>query len=242
MRLQAVNDWPVSYVFSSNAEEVLERVEWPEEWPYTEDDFGRQDESSDTYFYNSPRLVTHVDDSFIGELKKYYAKVFPTYPGGRILDMCSSWLSHYPEEKTWSEVSITGMNEEELKRNQQADNFTVRNLNYEPELPYPDEHFDIVTCTVSFDYLSKPLEVMKEVARVLKPGGTVILSTSNRCFPTKAVNIWLRTGDLEHVLIYASYMHYARAFEPPKAPPPNRARDVVRIVGLAPRVRLIVAP
>lgn len=30
------------------------------------------------------------------------------------------------------------------------------------------------------------LEVMKEVGRVLKPGGMVILSTSNRCFPTKA--------------------------------------------------------
>ena len=46
--------------------------------------------------------------------------------------------------------------------------------------------FDIVTCTVSFDYLCKPLEVMKEVGRVLKVGGMVILSTSNRCFPTKA--------------------------------------------------------
>jgi 2-polyprenyl-3-methyl-5-hydroxy-6-metoxy-1,4-benzoquinol methylase len=32
-------------------------------------------------------------------------------------------------------------------------------------------------------------QVMKEVGRVLKPGGMVILSTSNRCFPTKASSL-----------------------------------------------------
>ena len=42
-----------------------------------------------------------------------------------------------------------------------------------PVLPYEDGSFDIVTCTVSFDYLTKPLAVMKEIARVLSPGGQV---------------------------------------------------------------------
>lgn len=109
------------------------------------------------------------------------------------------------------------MNEYELKENKQADDYTVRNLNIIPELPYESGSFDIVTCTVSFDYLNKPLQVMKEVARVLKPGGMVILSTSNRCFPTKAVSIWLQTKDVEHCLIYGSYMHYTGSFEPPEA-------------------------
>ncbi|CAK9026584.1 unnamed protein product [Durusdinium trenchii] len=193
------------------------QVRWPEEWPYTEADFARQDESTDTGFYTHPRICTHVDDNFIATLNKHYGKVFPTYPNARILDLCSSWISHYPTEKTWSHVSITGMNEYELQQNKQADDYTVRDLNENPKLPYEDSSFDIVTCTVSFDYLCKPLEVMKEVGRVLKPGGMVILSTSNRCFPTKAVNIWLQTGDLEHVLIYGSYMHYSSVFERPEA-------------------------
>jgi len=39
---------------------------------------------------------------------------------------------------------------------------------------------------------------------------------SNRCFPTKAFNIWLRTNDLEHVFIVGSFFHYTEGvFEPP---------------------------
>jgi len=109
------------------------------------------------------------------------------------------------------------MNEFELKNNRQADDYAVRNLNAVPELPFETASFDIVTCTVSFDYLNKPLEVMKEVGRVLKPGGSVILSTSNRCFPTKAVKIWLNTNDMEHILIYGSHIHFSAMFEPPES-------------------------
>ena len=32
-------------------------------------------------------------------------------------------------------------------------------LNAVPKLPYPDGSFDVVTCVVSFDYLTRPLEV-----------------------------------------------------------------------------------
>jgi len=199
------------------APEALQKVQWPSEWPYTAEDFSRQDETDDEIFYIQPRLCTHVSDGFIATLRGHYAEEFKKYPGARILDICSSWISHYPEEKTWSHVSITGMNEYELDKNKQADDYTVGDLNSSPRLMYDDASFDIVTCTVSFDYLNKPLEVMREVNRVLKPGGLVILSTSNRCFPTKAVNIWLRTGDIEHCLIYGSYMHYAGGFEQPVA-------------------------
>eukprot|EP00439_Symbiodinium_sp_Y106_P082559 s117_g22.t1 len=211
---KAKGGWPGSFVVAGDAPELLRKVQWPAEWPYTEADFARQDESSDNGFYSQPRICTHVDDALLnwdGESLEGASTFF------NLVDICSSWISHYPTEKTWSHVSITGMNEYELAQNKQADDYTVRDLNDNPKLPYDDSSFDIVTCTVSFDYLNKPLEVMKEVGRVLKPGGMVILSTSNRCFPTKAVNIWLQTGDLEHVLIYGSYMHYAGSFEEPEA-------------------------
>ena len=44
-------------------------------------------------------------------------------------------------------------------------------LNVKPTLPFADASFDYVTCVVSFDYLTQPLAVMKEVQRVLRPGG-----------------------------------------------------------------------
>ena len=87
----------------------------------------------------------------------------------------------------------------------------------DPTLPFADDSFDIVTNVVSIDYLTQPVEICKEVARVLKPGGAAMFALSNRCFPTKAVNIWLRTNDLEHVFIVGSYFHYSSMFQKPSA-------------------------
>jgi ubiquinone/menaquinone biosynthesis C-methylase UbiE len=40
------------------------------------------------------------------------------------------------------------------------------------ELPFDNDSFDVVLCSVSVDYLTRPMGVFKEVHRVLKPGGT----------------------------------------------------------------------
>jgi len=39
-----------------------------------------------------------------------------------------------------------------------------QDLNVDPKLPFPDESFDVVTCVVSVDYLTRPLEVFKEAS------------------------------------------------------------------------------
>ena len=102
------------------------------------------------------------------------------------------------------------MNADELKANKQLTSFFVKDLNQDPSLPmFPQNKFDVVTNAVSVDYLVKPLPVFKEMYRVLKPGGRAIMSFSNRCFPTKVINIWLRTDDQEHVEIVANYFHFA---------------------------------
>ena len=77
------------------------------------------------------------------------------------------------------------MNEEELARNPVLTEFAVQDLNSSPKLPYADNSFDVITNAVSVDYLNKPIEVFKEMHRVLKPGGRAVMSFSNRCFPTK---------------------------------------------------------
>ena len=80
------------------------------------------------------------------------------------------------------------MNGLELGFNDQlTGGFETRDLNDDPTIPYPDESFDIVTCVVSIDYLVQPVEVLKEIHRVLRPGGRVVISQSNRCFPSKAI-------------------------------------------------------
>jgi ubiquinone/menaquinone biosynthesis C-methylase UbiE len=105
------------------------------------------------------------------------------------------------------------MNEDELKKNPILTDYAVRDLNEDATLPYEDNTFDVVTNAVSVDYLTKPLEMMKEVHRVLKPGGLAVMSFSNRCFPTKAVSVWTATGDLDHIWIVGAYFHFAGGFQ-----------------------------
>uniref|UniRef100_A0A6N2N2T6 Methyltransferase type 11 domain-containing protein n=1 Tax=Salix viminalis TaxID=40686 RepID=A0A6N2N2T6_SALVM len=154
-------------------------------------------------FYDAPRFVTHIDDPAIAALTKYYSKVFPpsNTPGICILDMCSSWVSHFPKGYKQACIVGLGMNEEELKRNPVLTEYVVQDLNLNPKLPFEDNSFDVISNAVSVDYLAKPIEVFKEMCRILKPGGLAIMSFSNRCFWTKAISIWTSTGDADHVMI-----------------------------------------
>jgi ubiquinone/menaquinone biosynthesis C-methylase UbiE len=77
------------------------------------------------------------------------------------------------------------MNEQEMSKNPVLREYAVQNLNQDPMLPFSDISFDYVLCVVSIDYLVKPREVLQEALRVLKPGGKLVLSFSNRCFPSK---------------------------------------------------------
>lgn len=133
-------------------------------------------------------------------------------------------------------ISATGMNALELKANDQLTDFAPKNLNIEAKLPYDDASFDVVTCVVSIDYLIEPIEVLKEVNRVLKPGGKVIISQSNRCFPSKAIAMWLQMNDRQHLELINGYLKFAggfkdvKAFDITAAEGPNEYRDPMFIV------------
>ncbi|CAL1168722.1 unnamed protein product [Cladocopium goreaui] len=147
-------------IANSPVSEALKEPKWPEKWPYTAADFRRQDESDDQGFYNAPRFVTHIDKDAIDSIRNFYALQFAEAPQGEysVLDICSSWISHYPEDLKAKRVAITGMVEEELAANKQATEHAVADLNKNPKLPYGDGEFDFVTNVVSMDYLVKPQE------------------------------------------------------------------------------------
>jgi len=191
-------------------------------WPYTASDFLRQDPTSDTSFYASPRFVTHIDDHAIAALKEYYSTVLPRR--GRILDFCSSWISHCPpaieEAVQRGELRVVGMglNARELEANTvlEKEGKIVRDLNEVPDLGVgvsggdaEDGLFDAATCVVSIDYLTKPLEVLKSLATVMKLGASVHLVVSNRCFPTKAVRRWLMVDEEERLRMVGDYLYFA---------------------------------
>lgn len=169
--------------------------------------FRRQDERDDSTFYDQPRKVVHIDDHAIGALQRLYADVVP--PGGHLLDLMSSWRSHLPASLRPTWVDGLGMNADEMADNPQLDDFVVQNLNQNPSLPYADDTFDAAMCAVSVQYLTQPIRVFEAVRRVLRVGAPFVVSFSNRCFPSKAVAVWLSLGDEGHIELVQSYFSHS---------------------------------
>jgi len=172
--------------------------------------FARHDESDDRAFYAVDRFVTHIDDAAIVSVGDLYDELDLS---GDVLDICSSWVSHF--RRAPRRLAVTGMNAAELAANEMADDRTVVDLNATPTLPYGDATFDAVTCCVSVDYLTRPLEVFADVARVLRSGGLFVCTFSNRCFPTKAIRGWLATDDRGHCTIVSTYFEQTEGFDEP---------------------------
>ena len=177
--------------------------------------FERVDDSPDPDFYREPRLVTHIDDHAIASLTRFYGQLIPD--GAHVLDLMSSWISHLPEGKPLAAVAGLGMNAVELENNPVLTERVVQDLNANPTLPWGDATFDAAIVTVSVQYLTSPVDVFRDVGRVLKPGAPFAVAYSNRCFPTKAVRIWQSLGARDHAELIALYFRLSGAFEQAQA-------------------------
>jgi SAM-dependent methyltransferase len=180
--------------------------------------FERADESDDAAFYRAARLVTHIDAATIAALTDFYRETLPT--GADVLDLMSSWVSHLPAGTgtgirtglEYGRVSGLGMNAEELAANPQLSDWSLHDLNRDPELPYEDASLDAVLNAVSVQYLVRPVEVFASVARVLRPGGLSIVAMSHRCFPTKAIRVFHQMSGVERLQLVAQYHEMAGGF------------------------------
>jgi SAM-dependent methyltransferase len=182
--------------------------------PFRDAYFARQDEGDDAAFYRAPRLVAHLDDAARAALAAYYGRVLA--PGSDVLDLMSSCVSHLPRDLASGSVTGLGMNAAELAANPQLTAALVHDLNARPNLPFADASFDACLIAVSVQYLTRPVAVFADIARVLRPGGCCIVSFSNRCFPTKAVALWRAFGDAGHAWLVRAYFRRAGGFAEPE--------------------------
>jgi SAM-dependent methyltransferase len=178
--------------------------------PFPAGFFDRADDSSDAVFYSWPRLVTHIDGDAVEAVGALYQELGIT---GTVLDLMGSWVSHFREPP--ARLTVLGMNADELNANPFAAERIVHDLNADPRLPFDDGCFDAAVCCVSVDYLTRPVEVFAEVARVLRPGGPLVCTFSNRCFPTKAIRGWLYADEGEHCVIVSQYFRLAGGWGEP---------------------------
>ena len=201
--------------------------------PFPEGAFRRTDESPDEHFYEHPRLVTHIDEGAIAAVTQLYREYFPA--GATLLDLMSSWVSHLPDEVTYQRVVGLGMNERELSANPRLNAHLVQDLNQQPTLPFEDNTFDGAAICVSVDYLTQPVVVVRELARVMKPDAPLVITFSNRCFPTKAIAAWHFLDDSERMDLVAQYLATAGGWHTvellDRSPQPRSSDPLYAVVG-----------
>jgi SAM-dependent methyltransferase len=164
---------------------------------FSSHDLGRDDETPDADFYTKPRFVDHLDSCALATVEQLYGRLIPTE--STMLDLMAGPDSHLGKVGDPVKVVGLGLNETELEANPVLSERIIHDLNSDPLLPFGDNAFHAVVNTVSVDYLTRPLEVFREVSRVLKPDGLFIVVFSNRMFPPKAVNVWKRSNEKQRV-------------------------------------------
>ena len=194
--------------------------------------FRRVDESDDRDFYVMPRLVIHVDEHGSAALTEFFGRAFKS--GARVLDLMSAYRSHLPDDGEYARIVGLGMNVTELLENTALRGAVVQDLNRLPTLPFADDSFDACLISFSIQYLTQPVRVLADVARVLQPGGAFYVAYTNRMFPTKAVLIWPNSTDRGRVDLVGTYMEAAEIFEDiqgtlinPETSPPDDPMYVV---------------
>ena len=179
--------------------------------PLPPDAFRRLDETPDPAFYATPRFVTHIDDGAIAAVTQVYREHLPA--GGAVLDLMSSWISHLPPDVSYGRVLGLGMNADELAANPRLHAWVVHDLNAEPRLPFADGEFDAAVCCVSIDYLVQPVAVLRDLARVLRPGAPLVVTFSNRRFPSKVIALWEALDDAGHARLVEQYLREAGGWD-----------------------------
>jgi SAM-dependent methyltransferase len=122
----------------------------------------------------------------------------------------AGWQSHLPDGVT---ATGLGMNAEEMNENPALSSHVVHDLNADPALPFADRAFDAVICSLSVEYLTRPLEVFREIARVLEPGGLCVMVFSHRWFPDQAVRIWTELHEFERAGLVTEYFRESGLFK-----------------------------
>jgi SAM-dependent methyltransferase len=165
---------------NSPASRALDSMEWPDAFPFSQQDLTPQWAGNDGSFYVLPKFVQHAGDECRDSLSDFYARVLPPSDGD-VLDLCSSFTSHYPESWKGRRCVVLGLNPLELVANPSKTEWVRQNLNENPTLPFDDASFDVITNSLSVDYMTRPLELFSEMARVLRPGGIACMAFTNRC-------------------------------------------------------------
>src|ERR1700687_3922782 len=189
------------------------------------------DPAPDPRFAPGPPLG-RIDSAAIAAVTNLYREVLP--PGGAILDVMSGWVSHLPPEAPFRHVAGIGNERRALAENPFLDEWRGHSLNSNPILPFATGEFDGATICAAIQHLARPGEVIREIARVLRPGAPLIVTFSNRCVATKPIACWCLLDETGHLCLIAQYFAEAGNWADIRClarPPPGGGQPLYAVIG-----------
>jgi len=95
------------------------------------------------------------------------------------LDIGAGW-GHLIKELRKVAPNVTSQGCDYNPQHNETAGLVVKHVNLnEDALPYPDASFDLITCTEVLEHVENFRRVVREIARVARPGALIVLSTPN---------------------------------------------------------------
>lgn len=222
-------------------EDVLIDPKWPTRWPYSFEDFRPLDYTRDEIFNTAVQYeysqslimadhVTIVPGVFRLPIRRHF--ILPKdkvawsdhlsqffFKDAKVLELFSTYESILPPGFKGVNVGV-GWYGDEMKANPDLDDYIVQDVSVDPFLPLADNYFDFVVVPAMFQLCQRPLEMFKEINRVLKPGGVAIVGVKLTMWSFlgwKQGRYYVETNYLEDTLALGAFFHYAEGFNKPSA-------------------------
>lgn len=123
------------------------------------------------------RSKTYGGSLYIAEIqRKAYVALMQEHLSGSLLDVGCGPVPYYEVYKDQVTENICADYPGTLHGKEHLD--LLIDLNKEPVLPYPDGRFDSILATDMIPHMRRPDRFIGELARVLKPGGKVMVTST----------------------------------------------------------------
>lgn len=175
--------------------------------------FTRLDESDDAEYFSIPDFEPFWDSCALQQVASLYNQLIPEH--SKVLDLMAG--AHSPLQESAihpSHITCAGLNRQELEANPICQEIQIVNVNAQNPLAVfsNDAEFDVVLIHAAIEYVIQPDILIAEIARILKPGGRIIISFSNRSVTPRVIQIWKEIHEFERPGLVLSYLRHAQSF------------------------------
>lgn len=166
--------------------------------------FQRVDDRDDaTYFETCDKDFSMDQGGRLAVAALYRATLSPE---AEILDLMAGPQTALPDDIAFPYVTGLDVSENLMQGNARLASRVVFDLNDAAPLPFPDAHFDAVLLCDGLPYLTHPQHVISQAERVLRPGGALVVTFSDRFYSRKAFALWQALEAEDRVRLVTIFM------------------------------------